>query len=526
MLDFKKNWIFFLILIFILNLFFIIYYYNKILQNTNNYFTYPLDDTYIHLAMAKNFKNHKVIGINGEFASTTSSPFFTILISLLFLIFGTKAEIPLILNIFISFLILTYIFFLLKKYFNYYYIFLFCIFFYFIIPFPTLIFSGLEHLLHILFCLLFLNKAVEFIILNKKYSLYLFILSIFCISTRYESIFFIFPLLLLLLWKKKFKGTFLVLLGTALPVLFYGVYSLKKGWLFLPSSIFLKGYLFHFGSIKKIFLQAGEKVYNEILTNPFLIPILLLCLFSLYHLNKKIEFFKSKTQFLSFILFFNIIFHLHFSRTGYLYRYEAYILAISFILFIYFLKEFEFGNKLEIISKVSFFLIVLLGILPIIIRGYNGFVDMPIASKNIYEQQIQMAKFLQRYYERDWVGVNDIGAVCFFKEKVLDIWGLGDIDITKKMIERKYNKEYLLKKIFEIDIKVLVVYEKTFEYLGGTPGGLLCAGKWQIKNNKVCGYDTISFYAREKDFPYLIKNLRDFSKELPKDVFQSGLYLE
>lgn len=526
MLDFKKNWIYFLLLIFLFNLFFIIFYYNKILQKTNDYFTYPLDDTYIHLAMAKNFKNHKVIGINGEFSSTTSSPFFTVLISLLFLIFGIRVEIPLILNIFISFLILTYIFFLLKKYFNYYYVLLFCILFYFIIPIPTLIFSGLEHLLHILFCMIFLNKTVEFIVLDKKNNLSLFILSIFCISTRYESIFFIFPLLLLFLWKKNLKGALLVLSGTALPVILYGVYSLVKGWLFLPSSIFLKGYLFHFGSIKKIFFQVGEKVYNELLTNPYLVPILLLCLFSLYHLNKKIEFFKSKTQSLSFILFFNIIFHLHFSRTGYLYRYEAYIMAISFLLFIYFLNEYKIESKLGIISKIAFFIIVLLGILPIIIRGYNGIFDIPNASKNIYEQQIQMAKFLQRYYEMDWVGVNDIGAVCFFKEKVLDIWGLGNIDITKKMIERKYNKEYLLKKIFEMDIKALVIYEKTFEYLGGTPEGLLCAGKWQIKNNKVCGYDTISFYAREKDFPNLIKNLRDFLKELPRDVIQSGLYLE
>ncbi len=52
-------------------------------------------------------------------------------------------------------------------------------------------------------------------------------------------------------------------------------------------------------------------------------------------------------------------------------------------------------------------------------------------SKNIYEQQIQSARFLKKYYNRSKVVANDIGAICYFSDiHLLDIAGLG----SKEMI--------------------------------------------------------------------------------------------
>lgn len=523
---FKKEEVFFLFILLLINIFFIFFFYNKILDNTENYFTYPLDDTYIHLAMAKNFLNHKTMGINGEFASTTSSPLFTLIISLLFLISGERIDLPLILNIFISFTILIYLFFILKKYFKPFHSFLLVLLFYFLIPVPVLLFSGLEHLLHILFILILVNLFLSFLYSDKKNGFLLFLFSILSTSTRYESIFLIFPLILLLLFRKKIKEAFLIFSGCLLPIIIYGFYSISKGWYFLPNSLILKGFLFNFGSIQKIFLSFGSKLYNEILMNIYFVPILLLCLFILYGLENSKDFFKSRINSLSFVLFINILSHLYFAKTGWLYRYEAYLIALSIVLFSNYLLERKIKTSNSIISKISLYLLIFLFFIPFLIRSYNAFSDLPVASKNIYQQQIQMAKFLQSYYKNDWVGVNDIGAVCYFKEKVLDIWGLGDIEITKKMVKHLYDKNFLKQKIEQKGVKVLVIYEKTFEFLRGIPKGLILAGKWQIENNKVCGYDTISFYSKEEEFQNLLRNLKEYSFVLPKEVKQSGLYLQ
>lgn len=522
---FKRDKLLFLILIFIINSLLIFYYYSKILNLTENYFTYPLDDTYIHLAMAKNFINYKVIGINGQFASTTSSPLFTFLISFLFLISGDRADIPLIINIIISFILLFYVYWNLAQKFKALISFFLTIIFYLSVPVPTILFLGMEHLLHILFVLIFLNLIISSISEDKKNYLFIFIFSFLCAFTRYESIFLVFPFLILFIFKKKIKEAILIFSGTLTPILIYGFYSLSKGWYFLPNSLMLKGFLFNFGSISKLFLNFGTKIYNEILMNVYFIPVLLFCLFLLNSLNKDQEFCKLKSRILSFSIFLGIILHLYLAKTGWLYRYEAYLIGCSFILFVNYLLEEGIKFKNSVVSKISLFIILFISFLPVGIRSYNALKDLPLASRNIYEQQIQMAKFLQKYYKNDWVGVNDIGAVCYFKEKVLDIWGLGDIEITKMMLKHLYDKNYLEEKINQKEIKILVVYEKTFEFLRGVPEGLILAGQWQIKDNRVCGFDTISFFAKEEELQNLIRNLKEYSFVLPKNVIQKGLYL-
>lgn len=526
MLDFKRSNFLLFFLLLIVNFFFVIYFYFEILKETENYFTYPLDDTYIHLAMAKNFLKYKVMGINGEFASTTSSPLFTLLLSFLFLIFKDRVDLPLILNFLTSLLLIFYVFWTLQKKLSPLKSFLLTLFFYFILPVPTLLFLGLEHLLHIFFVLIFLNLVQSQLVEEKGNPLYIFILALIITSLRYESIFIIFPFLILFIFRKKTREAVLIFSGAFIPVFFYGIYSLKKGWYFLPSSLILKGYFFNFGSIEKIFLSFGTKIYNEILTNIYFLPAILLSLFILYSLERKEDFFKKSSNILAAGFFITLISHLYFAKTGWLYRYEAYLVAYSFILFSSYLFETGIKFKDSFISRASLFIIILLAFFPFFYRAYNGLKDLPVASRNIYQQQIQMAKFLQKYYRNEWVAVNDIGAVCYFKEKVLDIWGLGDVEITERMLEKTYTLNFLSDKLNRKGVKVMVVYEKIFEYFGSIPEGFVYAGEWQIKNNRVCAYDRISFFSRKEEEESIKRNLKEYSFVLPKEVIQKGKYLE
>ncbi|HTL07034.1 MAG TPA: hypothetical protein VL307_02215, partial [Chitinophagaceae bacterium] len=69
------------------------------LKKTNGHFCYPLDDTFIHMAVSKNLALHGNWGITPSgFVSTSSSPLFTIVLALFFKLFSVKLLMPLLIS--------------------------------------------------------------------------------------------------------------------------------------------------------------------------------------------------------------------------------------------------------------------------------------------------------------------------------------------------------------------------------------------------------------------------------------------
>ena len=63
--------------------------FRRIIAKTNGQFVFPLDDTYITMALAKNFALHGSWSIsNGTFQSATSTPAFLLLLSGLYRLTG------------------------------------------------------------------------------------------------------------------------------------------------------------------------------------------------------------------------------------------------------------------------------------------------------------------------------------------------------------------------------------------------------------------------------------------------------
>ena len=76
---------------------------------TENHFGYPQDDTYIHMAIAKHFVNDGFWGVSQfGFSSSTSSPLWTFLIALSYMIFGVNDFTPLVLSLISGHLIVIY----------------------------------------------------------------------------------------------------------------------------------------------------------------------------------------------------------------------------------------------------------------------------------------------------------------------------------------------------------------------------------------------------------------------------------
>src|SRR6185436_5620763 len=74
------------------------------------------------------------------------------------------------------------------------------------------------------------------------------------------------------------------------------------------------------------------------------------------------------------------------------------------------------------------------------VRGVRAHLETPGAVANIYEQQIQMGRFLARFYPGQGVAANDIGAICFLADlRVLDLWGLASRDVAEAKLTGTYS---------------------------------------------------------------------------------------
>jgi hypothetical protein len=225
--------------------------------------------------------------------------------------------------------------------------------------------------------------------------------------------------------------------------------------------------------------------------------------------------------------------HAQFAKTGWFFRYEAYLVAIGiFVLGIslheYFWGKFKFElTKNSIPQHISLIFIVLLLVFPHILRAKESLSKIDRATKNIYEQQYQMGLFLRKFYQGETIVVNDIGATTFLADiECIDIMGLGTMDVAEAMRHKGLSSQNIYEMAKSKNAKIAILYKETLDKAGGVPAGWKMIGQWEIPDNYICAFKDVSFFAinaSEEDI--LLANLRKFFSRLPKDVKQKGIYV-
>lgn len=502
-------------------------------------FTYVLDDPYIHMAMAKNLILHGVWGVDKYgFTSSSSSPLWIIVLSLAYSLFGINVFIPFILNITFA----TIFIFTAYSIFRYYkmqpmYNLIFLLFLIFFTPIPALAFTGMEHILQIVLVVLFAFISAQVLCEDKSstFKYYtLLILASMVVAVRYEDLIVVLIIAAMFFIKKEYWKS-LSILGTGMiPVFAYGIYSTLNGWFFLPNSLITK----------TIFVEAKTQAFSlngiVLLVNNFLniqnlfifIPLILAAGLLIFRFEKKILW--NAPNILLTIFIGTATLHMIAARTGWFYRYEAYLIALGILTIAIGINEYlpavpKWDKKL-ISKNLTLILIIFVLFISLVGRGYCSFNEVPTATHNVYDQQYQMGLFIQKYYKGDAVSLNDVGAVNYVTDiKSVDLLGLSGLNVSKSIL----NENYTIKDIDNIThqnhVKVIIVYEDLYrKYLtGGIPSDWIKVGQWKISNRITCFMDTVSFYAIDpQDAENLTKNLKEFSSQLPPDVQQSGNYMD
>ncbi|MGZ7066827.1 MAG: hypothetical protein ACXVHT_00825 [Methanobacterium sp.] len=506
----------------------------------NGIFIYVLDDPYVHMAMAKNFILHGVLGVDQySFTSSSSSPLWLLLLSSMYLLFGINDLLPLILNIIFATITVLVAYFILNYYkLSSFYNLIFLLLFIFLTPIPAVVFTGMEHNLQMVLTISFAFIAA--IMLSKEeyggLKLYLLIiLAFFSVAVRYENIFIVFVVAILFIIRKRSLNSLSLLSAGFIPVLVYGIYSTLNGWFFLPNSLVTKS-TFVEDKIQIFSLEGIFRFWDNfksIMGIHIFIPVALALGILIYRLDKQKNFWNGPN--LLIIIFLGSTFlHMLLARVGWFYRYEAYLLALGILAIAIgiadYLPSMPKLDRNQLTRQLAIILLIFMLFFPIADRGYFSVRDTPKASHNIYDQQYQMALFVKEYYSGSAVAINDVGTVNYYANiKSVDLLGLSGLETSKYILKGNYSIQDMDNLTKQKNVKVAIIYEDLFkDYLtGGVPSSWIKVGEWKISNKITPFMDTVSFYAvdpNEKD--NLIKNLREFSHKLPDDVKQNGTYME
>ncbi|MBM3332991.1 hypothetical protein FJY68_14295 [candidate division WOR-3 bacterium] len=505
------------------------------LHKTQGHLVYALDDAYIHMAMAKNGALHGIWGVTRHgFTSSTSSPLWTLLLLITYVVFGVSEVSPFVLNVLfstaavvVSYLVIS------KQMASRLGVFAACLLVLFLTPLPTLTFVGMEHVLHAVLTLSFVYLSARVLssdpgVPRNSLPLLAFLAPLL-VATRYEGAFVVFVVCILLILKKR--GLLAGAIGTAalLPVVAYGIWSLSQGWYFLPNSLLLKTPAPDL-TIRGIFNAIlGSRLWTHASTFPDVVCLLIAALLLLLCYPRRKAGWDA-TKYALAIFVGAAVLHLEsIENVVWFYRYEAYLVLLGTVVIAAAAGHPCPGKAAWRISwkalpryaAVALLVTHLAG--PLVLRAIKSLRVTPQATKNLFDQQYQMGLFLNTYYRNKPVAVNDIGAVAFLADaRLLDLFGLGSMAPARLKRQHLYGSQHLDSLAREEGVVVAVVPPGWYSNRKWREVGL-----WRIANNVVNVDSTVSICAVDSSaVEELVENLRAFADQLPKDVKQLGAYTE
>ena len=492
-------------------------------------FTYPLDDTYIHLAMAKHFAQGQGWGISaGHFASSSSSPLWTLLLSAWMGVFGTGDEAPLLLATLFGLAAVVIAYRALRQHATTPdLVWIALVLAIVSAPLATLSLSGLEHALQTALALAFLAECADQLSgapTHMGNRMRLIALAFLLGGVRYESLLLVGCACLLFAVRGSLRFAIVLGLAAVAPVVAYGLWSMAHGWYFFPNSVLLKANIPSGASAD----FTTETAFGALFRSPHLMVLMAGAAVLMILADRAGRRWTWSQVALGMFLGAAVL-HLGLARIGWLFRYEAYLVFMGVVVIAIGLDDMRgrlWRPQGPLAWRALCLAALVLAVLPLAHRGVAALRKTPLASKNIHDQQYQMGTFLARYYPGAGVAANDVGAIAFLGEaRVLDLFGLADLDVGRRKLSRTWDRQAIHDLAQERGVKVAVVYDEWFARMGGVPREWMPAGEWTIARNVVCGSARVAWYAVDPaESAPLMQHLRDFASRLPPDVAQDGPY--
>lgn len=512
---------------------------------------YALDDAYIHMAIAKNLSQHGVWGVTpDEFAGASSSPLFTLLLSVVYFVTGVHDATPMILNSIAAVLLLVVVGRILKSYgYPTWVAAGLSLVAAMLMPVKAIVFGGMEHVLHATATVLFAALAARTITRGQRTGqrdrMILIALAAAVVGLRYEGLALVLTAALLLVIRRDNLTAAGLVLAGAVPILIYGAASVAQGSFFLPNSLLLKAAPFAFREIAASLAEGYPLTMQSLsrlafgdflaLERPEVTHIAALAASAVVLLAmaaRRGRLWRSEAVLLLLALV-ALIAQTRLARLGSFYRYEAYavllltvaIMCAASVQFhwLHYVKEHGGPSEAESAKRAVIVVvcIALLASVPLLTRAVRAESEVVQATHNIYSQQYQMGRFLQQHWPGARVAANDIGAISYYGDiELLDLVGLASAEVTG--IRRRQGgltSADLSRLTQQRSSQLTIVYESWFA--GVIPLDWRKAGEWTVSAQIVLSDKTVSFFAVDSSpetAVRLVQTLSVYDERLPDGV--------
>ncbi len=501
----------------------------SIIASAHGTFIYIQDDAYIHLQIARTLAESGTWGITaGHFASASSSPVWTLLLAIGFLILGAQAlYVPLIINIVAVLAIVLVLHRILQNFGvtgvrGYAALAGVAI----VTPLGPFAFSGMEHALHMIAVLVFVCAVAEVVTYAKptrSATWVMLIITPFVTGLRYEGIFIVAMACGFLLLRKRFGLLVLVAVLGMLPLGLFGWYSLAHGGHFVPNTLLVKKNLA--GGLVASLKGLAASAYVNIKTPLFMLFTVSLLTTILYRIRRDGSIWRTESIALA-IFSGSFILQSVFGKLSWvpMFRYEAYLILGGTLFLFACLRDIPIRRIIDrrffSWSNTVLFALLLLVSLPLLRRAIS-YPYENLNARDIHAGTYSTARFFADEYPGADIGTIDIGMVSYFGTpnhvRVIDFWGLADNDVAEARLEGTYSSTTMEALAAQKDVHVLALFDSWLNAL--IPTSWVRVARWDMPKNVTLGSDTISFYAPTcADAPVLEQRMRTFAPELPPEV--------
>jgi hypothetical protein len=481
-----------------------------ILYLNQGFFSYSLDDPYIHLRMAGNIAGG-TYGINAGEPSSPSSSILWPFILAGFALIRIEMFAPLILNTLAALGSLFAIWEIQRQALGEpedaagrWKHTLLLVALALAINMVGLIYTGMEHSLQLL-CTLLLVAGLIHEQKTGRVSWWLIAGIILGPLIRYENLFLSLPALLYLMERGHFRKAIVLGIALAVPIAGFSLFLYSQGLGFLPASVLAKASPLSAGSLGEffsLFLQNFLRRESALLS----MGVLLLFLPAFSGRREDSEAVFCSTLGIAGAL------HILGGSYGWYARYEIYIWAAVILGLLYHFRA-TIGQWLRSVTPVSVAIVMTVALVFATPSYLLVILTTPRSAQDIYLQQYQMHRLAVDYVQGP-VGVNDLGWVSYRNPNyVLDLVSLSNPEYARKYY-RAMPAEWLEAQVKAKGIQLVMIYDDWFPQ---RPSNWILLGRLHLLVPRIIvAGDTVSFYATDSAFvPSLRATLERFQPTLP-----------
>lgn len=494
------------------------------LRATGGVYVYPLDDAYIHLAIAKTLGAHGVYGIGPEQVATAASSIMWPLMLRALAALGIPLEwTALVSSMAASAGVVVLVWRMGLSSFDRPWISVgVAAFLGLTIPLAPLALSGMEHAFHALLTLAVIFRASDALARRKPRppdEILCALLIGLAMLTRYESAGLGLSVAALAAFRRRGRFAALSVLAVLVPVVGFALWADGHGLPALPGSVLLK--------LNRGALGRGEGAVGVAIERATLLarhPHMAAALaatalaFGVAHRAK----LDARMRAMAALGLLVVLGHVVAGSYGWLFRYEAYAMAAGFTVSLIVLMPAALGRGATVRPVAAWGLAALCLAQPFG-RGLLAMRTTVTASQNVHDQQFQIARLVRSLGPKASVAVNDVGAVAFFTDaRVTDLMGLGDPEVASMKhwsIEGGLDRQALGGLLARRSVGWLIVYDEWFEFASSSEWPDLAI--IEIPDNRICAFARVAIRARsntERGAGAERRAVERWARELPARV--------